>query len=140
MNHPSTHKAVKSNGHARRLSTAGTVLVLAVYLVAGYYGCGVPDNIHGKTNAPPIIKNYYPQDSNLSAVDGQFLNFWIIAEDPDNNPLVYNWQLNGNDISNGTQCGFSVSVSQGTRQVLTVVVSDPAGLQAEKTWLIYVTM
>ena len=108
----------------------------------GFSGCGVPDNIHSKTrgNAPPVITDYYPQQASISAYDGEILNFWIKASDPDNDPLVYLWQLNGSDVSNGTYYNFNVSITQGTRQVLTVTVSDPSGLQAEKIWLINVTV
>ena len=108
----------------------------------GFSGCGVPDNIHGKTsgNASPVITDYYPQQASISAYDGEILKFWIKASDPDNDPLVYLWQLNGSDVSNGTYYNFNVSITQGTRQVLTVSVSDPSGLQTEKIWLINVTV
>ncbi|MGC8580359.1 MAG: hypothetical protein ACP5JP_06585 [bacterium] len=114
--------------------------LLAGILLVG--SCGVPDNIHGKSNVntPPVITDYYPQNVNISAHDGELLNFWIIAKDPDNDILEYDWQLNGVSVSNGTYYNFVVSITQGTRQVLTVIVKDPAGLQTEKTWLINVTM
>ncbi len=116
---------------------SGSILLLFL----GAAGCGVPDNIHGKANVntPPIITDYYPQSASISAYDGESLNFWIKAQDPDNDTLVYDWQLNGNDVSNGTYYNFNISITQGTRQVLTVTVSDPSGLQAVKLWLINVT-
>lgn len=116
------------------------VLLLSVILMLN--NCGVPDNIHGKSNVntPPVITDYYPLNASITAHDGDLLNFWIVAKDPDNDILVYNWQLNGMNVSNGTYYSFNVSISQGTRQVLTVVVMDSAGLQTEKTWLINVIM
>jgi hypothetical protein len=116
-------------------------LSLLATVVLALNNCGVPDNIHGKSNVntPPIITNYYPQQASISAYDGELLNFWIIATDPDNDQLMYEWQLNGMNVSNGTYYDFTVSIAQGTRQVLTVVVTDSAGLQTEKTWLINVT-
>jgi hypothetical protein len=118
-----------------------TTLIPLLLISFGAAGCGVPDNIHGKANVntPPIITDYYPQSASISAYDGESLNFWIKAQDPDNDTLVYDWQLNGNDVSNGTYYNFNISITQGTRQVLTVTVSDPSGLQAVKLWLINVT-
>ncbi len=120
------------------LRFAGLLLLTGSILASG---CGVPDNIHGKTaaNSPPVITQYYPQSASITAYNGEALNFWIKAQDPDNDLLVYAWQLNGTDVSNGTYYNFTVNITQGTRQVLTVTVSDPSGLQAEKTWLINVT-
>jgi hypothetical protein len=107
----------------------------------GFSSCGEPDNIHGKTHidTPPVITDYSPTDANISAYDGELLNFWIKVQYPDTNLLMYTWQLNGSDVSNGTTYSFYVSITQGTRQVLTVVISNPSGLQAEKIWLINVT-
>ncbi len=131
-----------SAGHSnfmRRIRRRAVVLILSS--VIAVTGCGVPDNIHGKSsaNSPPVITEYYPQSASITAYNGEALNFWIKAQDPDNDILVYTWQLNGADVSNGTYYNFTVNISQGTRQVLTVTVSDPSGLQAEKTWLINVT-
>lgn len=117
------------------------ILILLTTLTLMNNSCGVPDNIHGKStvNTPPVITDYYPQQASISAHDGELLKFWIIATDPDNDQLVYEWQLNGTDVSNGTYYDFTISIAQGTRQVLTVIVKDPSGLQTEKTWLINVT-
>ncbi len=117
------------------------LVILMPIIFFGFSNCGVPDNIHGKTNTntPPVITDYSPPDANLSAYDGELLNFWIKVQYPDTNLLMYTWQLNGSDVSNGTYYNFNVSITQGTRQVLTVVVSTPSGLQAEKIWLINVT-
>ncbi len=118
------------------------VLLISMPIIFfGFSSCGEPDNIHGKTNidTPPVITDYSPTDANISAYDGELLKFWIKVQYPDTNLLMYTWQLNGSDVSNGTTYSFYVSITQGTRQVLTVVVSDPSGLQAEKIWLINVT-
>ncbi len=125
--------------HKRRFFYSLGIIILVITDVFIYRGCGVPDNIHGRINGPPKITDYSPKDASISAIDGEFLNFWIKAEDPDNDLLVYNWQLNGVNVSNGTSYSFYAGISHGNRQIVTIVVKNPAGLQDTKVWLINVT-
>ncbi len=123
--------------------------LLLVFSSITLQSCGVPDNIHGKTgktNTPPFITGYSPAEKSISAKDGDLLNFWIKAQDSDNDPLTYTWNLNGGDVSkvsgsllDGTYYSFNVNISQGTSQQLIVFINDPYNNIVEWAWLINVT-
>lgn len=128
------------------------VLFMAFSIIA-CPGCGVPDNIHGKTGkiyTRPVITGFSPKDKNISAKDGDTINFWINATDSDNDPLTYTCNLQGNDFLTGklllSGAYFSVTadISRGPTQSLVVYIIDTYNNDlntntADWAWFINVT-
>jgi hypothetical protein len=127
--------------------------LLLAFSIVIYTGCGVPDNIHGKTGkiyTTPVITGFSPREKNISAKDGDLLNFWINAKDSDNDPLTYTWNLQGNDLLtgelllSGTYFSVNANISLGPTQSLVVYIiassnNDPNTNTAEWAWIINVT-
>ncbi|MEZ5320594.1 MAG: PKD domain-containing protein [Microthrixaceae bacterium] len=62
---------------------------------------------------------------------GQPATFSAAADDPDGDPLVYLWTLDGKPIPDHTDAAITIALQQGQR--LGVTVSDPGGSSASAT-------
>jgi PKD repeat protein len=79
-------------------------------------------------NEPPVITSFSPAATSLKASILQPLTFTVAATDPDNDPLAYEWTVDG--VSVGTGISFTLTpgaAESGTKLVLvTVRDNNPA--------------
>lgn len=83
-------------------------------------------------NRPPQLVNATPAGETLELVSGSSQEFKVEASDPENEPLTYEWMVDGNSV--GTQPTFVWQVTgEGPHQVR-AVVRDRGSLAATREW------
>jgi hypothetical protein len=87
-------------------------------------------------NYPPVIETTLPVEANPVLVIGNWLNFAVIASDPEQIPLQYSFSVNDSVVLNERQFSYQAT-SVGMKHVR-VVVSDGSNLVA-RDWQLKVT-
>jgi hypothetical protein len=90
---------------------------------------------------PPAITSAAPSQSEVSVKEGSDLRFTIVRFDPDMEPLATQWYVGTTPVPNSNSSTFVFSAafegaqsSEGSPYTIKVVVRDPFGLSAERTW------
>jgi hypothetical protein len=83
-------------------------------------------------NGPPSIDAFQPGSTHPAASSGSPLDFSVVASDPENDPLSYEWTLDGAVVSSEATWRFTPAAGEsGTRFVqLRVSDGDPFNLDA----------
>lgn len=99
-----------------------TLIGLQVTDSTGRSSIGYAQAIISAGNTPPVITAFTPSATSLSASVHQPLTFTVAATDPDNDPLTYEWTLDGSPVGTGTSYTLTPgSTDSGTRLVLVTV-------------------
>ena len=88
------------------------------------------------TNDPPNITFYSPNNTNVSAAEGAYLNFSIVFVEIDKGDVNnVSWFRDGTLVSNDVNwsTGFPNFCNSGSRNI-TVVVNDSAGTYSSVYW------
>ena len=88
-------------------------------------------------NHPPTIESYSPSQTTVTASIGSIINFTIEASDQDNDNLTFRWELNGEQVANGTNYTFIAFENFTGTNTLRCVVDDGEATTTV-TWTIVV--
>jgi chitodextrinase/uncharacterized Zn finger protein (UPF0148 family) len=90
---------------------------------------------------PPAITSSAPSQSELSVKEGSELKFNVVRFDPDMEPLATQWYVDTTPIPDSNSSSFTFNASfegpfssEGSPYTVKVVVRDPFGLSAERSW------
>ena len=118
----------------------GVVGVLGIALWRGFFSpAAKPPPVVipvAPPNQPPQLLSFTPPTDPVELVDGTTQAFQIEANDPEGEPLVYAWTLDG--ASAGTQPAFDWKAQGAGSHQLRVVVTDSKGLSATREWQVAV--
>jgi serine/threonine protein kinase len=87
-------------------------------------------------NQPPQLLSFTPPTDAVELVDGTTQAFQIEASDPEGEPLVYAWTLDG--AAAGAQPVFDWKAQGAGSHLLRAVVTDGKGLSATHEWQVAV--
>ncbi|MSQ48309.1 MAG: serine/threonine protein kinase [Deltaproteobacteria bacterium] len=87
-------------------------------------------------NQPPLLLSLTPPAETIELMDGVTQTFQLEARDPEGEPLVYAWTLDGKVT--GTQPGFDWKARGSGNHRVRAVVTDSKGLAATREWRIAV--
>lgn len=76
---------------------------------------------------PIIVDSIVPAEGEILADEGDSLEFICEAHDPDNNDLVYNWQLDGSSIGNDNYLIYNIDYESAGNHTITLSVGDDFG-------------
>lgn len=98
-----------------------------------------PQIILDPVNDPPSIYHFVPVEYKLDLVQMTSQQFSILVADPDNvdNELIYNWYVNGEEVSMGSN-QFTYTFSEGGLFKVKVFVSD-GELSSSFSWEVSVS-
>ncbi len=85
-------------------------------------------------NQPPVINDYVPQDLIPSVDEGQTLHFEIWASDPNNDPLYYTWNLDGQEVSTISSYDYQPDYNASGLHDVYVIVYDNKGGEDALAW------
>jgi len=91
-----------------------------------------PEEMH-----EPHIKGYTPGPSEIYVKEGRVARFSIYAEDPDNDKLTYDWQLDGQSVSSETSYVYKPDHTASGTHELVVYVSDGEN-EVSQDWTVIV--
>ncbi|MGB9707804.1 MAG: hypothetical protein ACPLXC_00545 [Candidatus Pacearchaeota archaeon] len=90
-------------------------------------------------NQDPIIDDWVPQDMTPNVNENETLHFEVWAHDPNNDPLYYSWNLDGNEVSTTTNYNYHPDFNASGLHDVYVIVNDGKGGTATKAWQVNVT-
>jgi hypothetical protein len=102
---------------------AGTI-GLRVTDAAGNSSVDYADVAIASVNDPPVITSFTPADLNPSASPGNPVNFSVTAEDPDLDPLSFEWTVDEFPVSTDTVYSYEPLVGETGTRLVKVTVSD----------------
>ncbi|GAM10010.1 dyslexia-associated protein [Geobacter sp. OR-1] len=75
-------------------------------------------------NAPPVISSFLPAATNPSASIVQPLTFTVAASDPENDPLTYEWTVDGTIVGTGTSFTLTPGATESGTKLVLVTIRD----------------
>jgi serine/threonine protein kinase len=87
-------------------------------------------------NQPPQLRSFMPPTDAVELVDGATQVFQIEANDPEGEPLVYAWTLDG--VPKGDQPTLDWKVQGAGNYQLRATVTDRGGLSTSREWQVAV--
>ena len=84
---------------------------------------------------PVSIDIFTPARSVVLGSSGSVLEFGVTAEDPDDDPVSYVWNLNGEDLED-TSSSISVTVSDGDSEDRISVTVSSGGDRVVQSWIV----
>ena len=85
----------------------------------------------------PHIKGYMPGPSEVEIIEGRVVRFIVYADDPDDDELTYDWQLDGESVSSETNYAYKPDHSESGVHELVVYISDGEN-EISQAWTINV--
>jgi tetratricopeptide (TPR) repeat protein len=89
-----------------------------------------------RANQPPQLLSFAPTPDTIELADGTTQKFQIEASDPEGEPLVYTWTLDGTEA--GTQSSFEWKARGEGGHQLRAAVRDQKGFSASREWQVAV--
>lgn len=90
---------------------------------------------------PPAITSAAPSQDDVSVKEGAGLKFTIVMFDPDMEPLAAQWYIDTAPVPDTNRSSFTFNSSyegalssDGSPYIVKVVIKDPLGLHAERSW------
>jgi len=91
-----------------------------------------PEKVH-----EPHIKGYIPGPSEIEILEGRAVRFIVYADDPDNDELTYDWQLDGESVSSETSYAYNPDHNSSGTHEMVVYISDGENIVLQE-WTINV--
>jgi hypothetical protein len=82
-------------------------------------------------NRPPVITAVTPAEPLIAAVPGNTIHFTAAAEDPDGDPVSFEWFVDGVSVGTGTTWQYSVPTAAGPPRAVMVVARDNSPLSED---------
>ncbi|MBI4980836.1 immunoglobulin domain-containing protein, partial [Candidatus Woesearchaeota archaeon] len=89
------------------------------------------------TNQPPQITGSFSEDKIISLKEGETLEFYVEAEDPEEGKLTYSWSLDGTAVETGAQGKINFDFNSSGEHILAVTIDDGV-VPISKDWKIVV--
>ncbi len=89
------------------------------------------------TNQPPTITASFSDQVKISIKENEELSFYVEAEDGDNDPVSYFWNINGLSLTKNSSGKYLFDFNSSGEYELAVMVSD-VNYQIEKKWQLQV--
>ncbi len=71
-----------------------------------------------------VVEEIYPEPGSLTISEGDSINFYILANDPDGNPIEYSWELDGEIVSTDSSYIFYADENSAGSYAITLEVTD----------------
>lgn len=89
-------------------------------------------NVLGSTDRPPVIYDYDPRLAEFDLRAGETVEFYILANDPDGDPVTYQFTVDGEAVSTRSTFLFQ-ALELGTHTIEGIVTSQ--GLSTSRAWI-----
>ncbi len=103
------------------------------------YGWGIINVLAAaEYSYPPYITSASPEEDTLLIAINDTITFEVIAEDEDNDPLLYSLFIDGEFMQDSTIGEFSMLFSASDTLTITISVEDLLGFQDDTSWVVIV--
>jgi PKD repeat protein len=105
--------------------------------VTDYYGLTAVDNATVHVNFAPLFMEYNPKgDPTMN--EGEGIDFYALATDPDGDPVTVEWSLDGHKVGEGPTWSWWANYSSSGVHAINVTASD-GNLSTTHIWKLTVT-
>jgi len=107
------------------------IIGLEVTDASGNVDIDYADVTIGSANGSPVITDFQPVSTTLTATDSSPLSFSVTATDPDSDPLSYEWFVEGVSVSTATGFTLTPLITDSGSWLVRVVISDGSSFSVD---------
>jgi hypothetical protein len=89
-------------------------------------------------NRAPVISSYSPRTKNIKIKEGENLTFSLTGDDPDDDKITIEWQVNDEPVAKNSTYIFRANYTSAGNYTINVSVSDHS-LSTHLTWFLEVS-